>query len=483
MNQIIKLWQSSVATAQYQQLFTSLESSSELVVGNPVRIAGVGQIALATADTLSNSQLFGFVAAVIETGSQPEYIVQHYCAVSSLSGLTPKAPVYLTNVGGYSATPGTIPAIVGTAISTTAALLTADAMWAQITPIILGVLPSQSGQSGNVLGTNGTSLGWVGAPVPLSNTLTNAMLAQAAQYTVKGNNTGSTANEADLTVSQLLTMLTPIPITAGGSGQITANLALNAYLPSQTGNSGKVLGTNGTNTAWGSLPTANNLLPSQAGQATNVLGTDGTNTLWIPPGVPGSNSITNSLLAQAAQYTLKGNNTGSTANEADLTIAQVQALLGYDIPIRVVKGADCVRTAGSPAISDDTSSSGSALIIPLAAGHTYKVKAFLKFSYAGTSGNVISARWNYTGTGGTLDFNMCRGNTLGDYPSQASFPTSTDTFWCDSTGTQASDLYVVDGFIATTAGTGGNLSLQWTCTTGSSLNLKKFSILEAVLVA
>lgn len=41
-----------------------------------------------------------------------------------------------------------------------------------------------------------------------------------------------------------------LPIANGGTGQTTANNALNAFLPSQTTNSGKVLGTDGTNTSW-----------------------------------------------------------------------------------------------------------------------------------------------------------------------------------------------------------------------------------------
>lgn len=39
-------------------------------------------------------------------------------------------------------------------------------------------------------------------------------------------------------------------ITQGGTGQITANGSLNVLLPTQTGNSGKVLSTNGSNTSW-----------------------------------------------------------------------------------------------------------------------------------------------------------------------------------------------------------------------------------------
>lgn len=43
---------------------------------------------------------------------------------------------------------------------------------------------------------------------------------------------------------------TTIPINKGGTGQTTASAALTALLPSQTGNSGKVLQTNGTSASW-----------------------------------------------------------------------------------------------------------------------------------------------------------------------------------------------------------------------------------------
>ena len=49
-----------------------------------------------------------------------------------------------------------------------------------------------------------------------------------------------------------------IPIANGGTGATTANAALNALLPSQTGNSGEYLTTNGTDASWGafSLPSS-----------------------------------------------------------------------------------------------------------------------------------------------------------------------------------------------------------------------------------
>jgi len=41
-----------------------------------------------------------------------------------------------------------------------------------------------------------------------------------------------------------------VPVANGGTGAATANAALNALLPSQTGNSGEFLTTDGTNASW-----------------------------------------------------------------------------------------------------------------------------------------------------------------------------------------------------------------------------------------
>lgn len=47
-----------------------------------------------------------------------------------------------------------------------------------------------------------------------------------------------------------------VPINRGGTGQTTANAALNAFLPTQTGNSGKFLQTDATNSSWATVPAA-----------------------------------------------------------------------------------------------------------------------------------------------------------------------------------------------------------------------------------
>jgi len=62
---------------------------------------------------------------------------------------------------------------------------------------------------------------------------------------------GGTPSTALLQATSLsLGWIGQLAISRGGTGQLTANAALNAFLPSQTGNNGKVLGTDGSNAAW-----------------------------------------------------------------------------------------------------------------------------------------------------------------------------------------------------------------------------------------
>lgn len=67
----------------------------------------------------------------------------------------------------------------------------------------------------------------------------------------------------------------------------------------------------------GTIPAAR--MPAHTGDVTSTVGT-------VALAIAG-NAVLNGALAQMAANTLKGNNTGATANAADLTGAQVQALL------------------------------------------------------------------------------------------------------------------------------------------------------------
>jgi hypothetical protein len=67
---------------------------------------------------------------------------------------------------------------------------------------------------------------------------------------VSGGTTGLTTSGGPITSSGTITIAGTLAITNGGTGQITASAAINALVPSQGGNSGKFLSTNGSVVSW-----------------------------------------------------------------------------------------------------------------------------------------------------------------------------------------------------------------------------------------
>jgi hypothetical protein len=77
---------------------------------------------------------------------------------------------------------------------------------------------------------------------PLLGTPTSGNLANCTFPTLNQNTTGTAAG-----------LSATLGIGSGGTGQITANTALNALLPSQATANGKVLSSDGTNTSWATV--------------------------------------------------------------------------------------------------------------------------------------------------------------------------------------------------------------------------------------
>lgn len=153
-----------------------------------------------------------------------------------------------------------------------------------------GRMPALTGDVTNSAGSVATTIA--------NNAVSNAKAAQMAAHTYKGNNTGSTANALDLTTAQVKTDL------AIAAGDVSGLAAI------ATSGSASDLTT-------GTLPAGR--FPALTGDVTTVAGALATTIA--------AHVVTYAKEAQAAANTLVGNNTGSTADKTDLTVAQVLALL------------------------------------------------------------------------------------------------------------------------------------------------------------
>jgi hypothetical protein len=109
----------------------------------------------------------------------------------------------------------------------------------------------------------------------------------------------------------------------GGTGRTT--LTAHAVL----------LGEGTSNVAFATIGTAGQLLVDQgAGADPAFTAMSGDATISNAGALTiGTNAVTNAKAAQMAAGTLKGNNTGGTANAADLTVAQAQGLLSLGIVV------------------------------------------------------------------------------------------------------------------------------------------------------
>jgi len=95
----------------------------------------------------------------------------------------------------------------------------------------------------------------------------------------------------------------PLPIANGGTGQTTAPTAINALLPVQTGNSGKILTTDGSNVYWASGGSGASAAGSDTQVQYNDSGNFGSNAGLTVNKTTGALTTTSSLTSESSNIT------------------------------------------------------------------------------------------------------------------------------------------------------------------------------------
>ena len=127
-----------------------------------------------------------------------------------------------------------------------------------------------------------------------NNAITNAKLAQAPTLTLKGNNTGGTANEADLTVSQVNTMLGDLLIANNLSDVASKSTSFNNISPMTTGGDLIYGGSSGAGTR---------LANGSNGQVLTSSGSTSAPTWTTPSTVAGSYNVVSKTTTYAISAT------------------------------------------------------------------------------------------------------------------------------------------------------------------------------------
>ena len=148
-------------------------------------------------------------------------------------------------------------------------------------------LPTQIGNNGKFLTTNGSILSWQNVNLPSSNQLLPSQTGNSGKYLTTD---GTTASWSTIT----------FPLQD-----------INLLLPSQTGNSGKYLVTNGNISSWATIPGLSN------GNKGDITVSNNGSTWTI-----NNNSVLLSKIQTLSSLKLIGNATNSTSNAQEIYLGQ-----------------------------------------------------------------------------------------------------------------------------------------------------------------
>jgi hypothetical protein len=168
-------------------------------------------------------------------------------------------------------------------------------------------------QEGNVGAGNTYTCNTTGTIVFGTTNITFVQVSSAQVY--------SAGTGLSLTGTQFAVSL--VPVANGGTGQTTANAALNAFLPSQATNADKFLKTDGTNTAWANVPSPNNGTLSLAVSGTGLSGSasftadqSGNSTFTVTSNATSANTVSTIVARDASGNFSAGTITAALSGNA-----------------------------------------------------------------------------------------------------------------------------------------------------------------------
>lgn len=287
-DELLALIAGSVASSQYRRTYTC---ASGRAVGDPVYVSAANTVALASSTSLTTSRVVGFISYKPTTTT---CYITHFYYKSGLSGLTAGNRVYLDASGVANSTVSI--ALVGVAISTTEALLYADALSGTISKVfvgdsgaggVIGLVPAPAAGDAAALKFLKADGTWATTPTSGNTFTTTATAAGTTTLTASSNNvqefTGVTTQTVVMPVVSTLSLGQQFQIINRSTGNLTVNSSGGNLIETIKANSNSwltvVLVTGTTAASWDSLLNVNTAsTKTQLDYLSTATGTTGTNT-------------------------------------------------------------------------------------------------------------------------------------------------------------------------------------------------------------